>query len=71
MSPDRWYCPVCVLDLHVRTAMATWESGLRDLGNVQEGIQDRAYRIYWNEGQKRTDRFAQVLQHFAPLSTAE
>lgn len=26
----------------------------------EEGIQDRSYRLYWNEGQNRTDRFCQV-----------
>lgn len=62
---------VRLADPHV-TALQ-WRRGIQVFAilAMQEGIQDRAYRIYWNEGQKRTDRFAQVLQHFAPLSTAE
>jgi hypothetical protein len=36
-----------------------------------EGIRDRAYRIYYNEGQNRTDRFTQVAScwptHFCGL----
>jgi hypothetical protein len=35
-----------------------------------EGIQDRAYRIYYNEGQNRTDRFSQVATCLAtPLQS--
>jgi hypothetical protein len=36
-----------------------------------EGIQDRAYRIYYNEGQNRTDRFSQVASCWAKLLLLE
>lgn len=36
-----------------------------------EGIQDRAYRIYYNEGQNRTDRFSQVASCLATLLQSE
>ena len=30
------------------------------VAELQEGLEDRAYRLHYNMGQRRTDRFAQV-----------
>lgn len=36
-------------------------------GIDDEGIRDRAYRLHYNEGQNRTDKFARVSEHLIDL----
>ncbi len=65
--PDRGSLALCdawvaFIFLHI----TCWATGLLGLGKVYgtpltpEGIQDRVYRLHYNEGQDRTDTFSRV-----------
>lgn len=42
------------------TSTALGVARMASVDNLKEGLEDRAYRLHYNMGQRRTDRFAQI-----------